>query len=81
MGAWIETFFGRHWNSTIKSLPTWERGLKQILLLRVSIRLMSLPTWERGLKREVSEDIVTFAPSLPTWERGLKQNTYEVMMC
>ena len=36
-----------------ESLPTWERGLKQLHQIILVKNNMSLPTWERGLKREL----------------------------
>ena len=74
VGAWIETFGGRKAGAAAaRSLPTWERGLKQeIRLMHATIR-MSLPTWERGLKHKIDLTVMSRAESLPTWERGLKR--------
>ena len=50
VGAWIEikSLLRGFWY--IKSLPSWERGLKLSLLQMVITPTGSLPSWERGLK-------------------------------
>ena len=50
VGAWIETspLSCRYTGS--RSLPMWERGLKQTSQLYCAARYASLPMWERGLK-------------------------------
>ena len=51
VGAWIEITLYPNAPATGASLPSWERGLKLLLLLHLHIWLeQSLPSWERGLK-------------------------------
>ena len=33
------------------SLPSWERGLKQLVKAKQEKQEVSLPSWERGLKQ------------------------------
>ena len=37
-------------SSSERSLPSWERGLKLLIIIVVVREQMSLPSWERGLK-------------------------------
>ena len=56
----------------IKSLPTRERGLKQLSSNFDAYVWESLPTRERGLKQRVNVLNPSANVSLPTRERGLK---------
>ena len=58
----------------IKSLPSWERGLKFLQILYSKSLSSSLPSWERGLKHSEPYSFKLSLMSLPSWERGLKQN-------
>ena len=52
------------------SLPSRERGLKLMELLRLLAVLSSLPSWERGLKWQMYEgqiDPYTVAPFTGAW--------------
>ena len=51
-GAWIETTYTPRLNSTIMSLPSRERGLKQRRNVMVDAEETSLPSRERRLKHE-----------------------------
>ena len=50
VGAWIEISKGMSASEWIKSLPSWERGLKCFQDLSTVWMRLSLPSWERGLK-------------------------------
>ena len=51
MGAWIEMIMNFDEMSSVEvSLPSWERGLKLLLIYKFHLLLLSLPSWERGLK-------------------------------
>ena len=54
------------------SHPTWVRGLKQSMTLRLLSIRKSHPTWVRGLKRELYLYLFYTLKSHPTWVRGLK---------
>ena len=71
-GAWIETPCAADPQSNASSLPSWERGLKQVESRFDWEEVRSLPSWERGLKLEVIEEISSSQKSLPSRERGLK---------
>ena len=63
---------------SVKSHPTWVRGLKLLLGKPVVARDESHPTWVRGLKH-ISLLMVKglCAWSHPTWVRGLKRPSYD----
>ena len=51
VGAWIETRQTMNIPSMRRSLPAWERGLKQYVRNDYGRMIRkSLPAWERGLK-------------------------------
>ena len=50
VGAWIEISKGMSASEWIKSLPSWERGLKFKGEAVGNNHCRSLPSWERGLK-------------------------------
>ena len=51
VGAWIEILvYITAIDPQLKSLPSWERGLKSSLMLILLFLTWSLPSWERGLK-------------------------------
>ena len=51
MGAWIEILKSSNTLTSLpSSLPSWERGLKFMILDFLRYRCGSLPSWERGLK-------------------------------
>ena len=50
MGAWIEISFLLPYPVAMRSLPSWERGLKFDIPVTVFNGIPSLPSWERGLK-------------------------------
>ncbi len=58
----------------VRSLPSRERGLKQITEWQAYYHLESLPSRERGLKLEMEEEEITDRQSLPSRERGLKHH-------
>ena len=73
VGAWIEIsdpFRSRC--DPVKSLPSWERGLKYHRSIFKSSSHWSLPSWERGLKSTAAMVHAFDTESLPSWERGLK---------
>ena len=54
MGAWIETSkLGISRTATVKSHPTWVRGLKLIKQIWMRTLMLSHPTWVRGLKHRL----------------------------
>ena len=70
VGAWIETVLCVCAPEALRSLPTWERGLKQAGFLFPSVSDRSLPTWERGLKhpfREQKGSPMWVAPHVGAW--------------
>ena len=56
----------------LRSLPSWERGLKSVFAMMWGKIWQSLPSWERGLKLFQQDDYPVSVESLPSWERGLK---------
>ena len=50
VGAWIEIHGLEYILLVIRSLPSWERGLKYCDLFPNEVVGLSLPSWERGLK-------------------------------
>ena len=72
VGAWIETLFPAAICCALRSLPSWERGLKRTPCRSYTSTRRSLPSWERGLKPEYVGAQVERLMSLPSWERGLK---------
>ena len=50
VGAWIEIALLINVDIPMRSLPSWERGLKYAYLSVAFIVIQSLPSWERGLK-------------------------------
>ena len=70
VGAWIETSPLTKRPQPRKSLPPWERGLKQSTTKAITNRTTSLPPWERGLKRIFSmwhQSPSSVAPSVGAW--------------
>ena len=74
VGAWIETeLTARTWIPTIKSHPTWVRGLKLPKRNDYNGVWWSHPTWVRGLKHlTLPINLLVKYKSHPTWVRGLK---------
>ena len=72
MGAWIEIVNLLRERPNKPSLPSWERGLKSVVVGWIGFILVSLPSWERGLKSCSHRDRTIDRRSLPSWERGLK---------
>ena len=56
VGAWIETCLGRAKSKTVRSLPSWERGLKPVWERGNYVVGESLPSWERGLKQKDAQE-------------------------
>ena len=50
VGAWIEICVAQHSNMLMKSLLSWERGLKFMASQSLISTVKSLLSWERGLK-------------------------------
>ena len=51
VGAWIEILvYITAIDPQLKSLPSWERGLKYVMVYPATRIQTSLPSWERGLK-------------------------------
>ena len=72
VGAWIEIMrktFG-YWQ--LKSLLSWERGLKLFAGIVCESYNPSLLSWERGLKYSFNHKYDLQIVSLLSWERGLK---------
>ena len=70
VGAWIETPDAAARSSMPGSLPSWERGLKPLILKGLQPLLSSLPSWERGLKLNVFIALhhdVLVAPFVGAW--------------
>ena len=70
VGAWIETRSSVVLCASGMSLPSWERGLKLVLIAIPWEMRTSLPSWERGLKRETSTIYYhkkTVAPFVGAW--------------
>ena len=55
-----------------KSLLSWERGLKFVLIYNQVNIIESLLSWERGLKSYEPLASLSQVVSLLSWERGLK---------
>ena len=72
MGAWIETRAQAMYTATLKSHPTWVRGLKLHQDAKIGYPQKSHPTWVRGLKLHFLIFRKNFNESHPTWVRGLK---------
>ena len=74
VGAWIEINVITHgFDVVLRSLPSWERGLKYNAEASECTKIRSLPSWERGLKWKPLPGIrLEPGRSLPSWERGLK---------
>ena len=73
VGAWIEILvYITAIDPQLKSLPSWERGLKYVMVYPATRIQTSLPSWERGLKFALEQVKDKEEPSLPSWERGLK---------
>ena len=67
-----------NWVESIKSLPSWERGLKQLSHANCLIYSWSLPSWERGLKLNVIFALYLIkyvAPLVGAWIETM-MNTY-----
>ena len=60
MGAWIETTGSSTYTPVKMSHPTWVRGLKLGVNIRLLVLLWSHPTWVRGLKQDVDADSDAF---------------------
>ena len=58
--------------TTVRSLPTRERGLKRSYNWIQTVKILSLPTRERGLKQIFDQNKNLSEKSLPIRERGLK---------
>ena len=72
VGAWIETASNAAPPPPGTSLPTWERGLKQVEDLHAQICYKVAPHVGAWIE---TQELVLFqqdVKSLPTWERGLK---------
>ena len=55
VGAWIETLVNAVTSGiSIKSHPTWVRGLKHLSNFMSIFKGVSHPTWVRGLKQSVT---------------------------
>ena len=79
VGAWIEISKGMSASEWIKSLPSWERGLKYQIHINASVQLRSLPSWERGLKSRGSNRGLTclrVAPLVGAWIEMLPRSKY-----
>ena len=57
-----------------KSLLSWERGLKFVLIYNQVNIIESLLSWERGLKSYEPLASLSQVVSLLSWERGLKSD-------
>ncbi len=73
VGVWIEITTSPFISSGVRSLPSWECGLK-FYVLRGFNRICkgSLPSWECGLKFCKLVVSLSVSGSLPSWECGLK---------
>ena len=71
VGAWIEMCRHLLVPISLLSLPSWERGLKLLLLQTVITLKRSLPSWERGLKftiiEKINHCIPQVAPLVGAW--------------
>ena len=66
---------------TIKSHPTWVRGLKHLCCNMTAAHHKSHPTWVRGLKLYTTSGTETGGKSHPTWVRGLKRSILRAYLC
>ena len=73
VGAWIETLhcfcLGL---KSLKSPPSWGRGLKHRAHAKYYWPALSPPSWGRGLKHRDRQDNTIQITSPPSWGRGLK---------
>ena len=70
VGVWIETLNIDNVRAAVKSLPTWECGLKLVTFYFLQILIQSLPTWECGLKQQTRRelaDVKGVAPHVGVW--------------
>ena len=73
VGVWIEIKTKDEIRTrNVCRYPSWECGLKSILLEAAIGIITSLPSWECGLKYYAHYKEVTYETSLPSWECGLK---------
>ena len=76
MGAWIETVKDNDVIVNNLSHPTWVRGLKHRLSVRLSLPSTSHPTWVRGLKHACAHDFcirIRVAPYVGAWIETVKR--------
>ena len=73
VGAWIEILYPSMMHSVSgKSLPSWERGLKLLLLLLFVHAITVAPLVGAWIEIDRSLYFAFHVVSLPSWERGLK---------
>ena len=72
VGAWIEILCTLFNTLSLKSLLSWERGLKSLYDHIIAAAGRSLLSWERGLKYGYDTYGSQGIRSLLSWERGLK---------
>ena len=72
VGAWIEILAAILIVKFIRSLLSWERGLKFVCCWFGWLSILSLLSWERGLKSYEPLASLSQVVSLLSWERGLK---------
>ena len=77
VGVWIEITESTRDIKSLASLPSWECGLKSLLILRTLHTILSLPSWECGLKFPGWRCLCQSLLSLPSWECGLKFRALE----
>ena len=72
MGAWIEIYPFRSRCDPVKSLPSWERGLKFELLSPCQNPRLVAPLVGAWIEIITHCSLLSVHRSLPSWERGLK---------
>ena len=72
MGAWIEIIVFSKILHFIKSLPSWERGLKSYKKKALQNGDYVAPFMGAWIEIAAYTNTSAYATSLPSWERGLK---------
>ena len=72
VGAWIEIFLDSDTRCSGMSLPSWERGLKSMIVILILSEGAVAPLVGAWIEIICSSTARILIPSLPSWERGLK---------
>ena len=72
MGAWIETLVLLLKHFLNRSHPSWVRGLKQIWILNLYLKILVAPLVGAWIETIWNEQDAEYNASHPSWVRGLK---------